>query len=665
MNYEHNNGMARRRWLTDLGYAISFRSNGWVECLIRLDNERWFGTGGDEAEAFANALHAVLPSEAARVAFEIVMRGASQLQAATPVAPESTSETTTASTSNALAEQMETLPAIAIDTEGEAPAQPEPVAATPVPDSPTAVATAKSATDELPLAEATAPTPKPIVICSPTTTETEPLEQISFEAAQAELDDLEKAIRENHEEASLLSPARQRLLITQWMARARAIESAGPRDSHLSHRVYAIAQSVGKLSKVWWPGSVQVLAKANSPLSCKRDLDPDLAGDIRSWRDVEAAAADGLDRLEEIAQDQGLDDFGWRDAAALEPAPRNPQSLLEEVRGAIDLRTSPRLLTPGEAQHTEQLKPSLRTEYKNTQIKWAEIAAKARWLRGCTPSIEIWGAAMGRLRWLADHDPLFGEAIQSVIDPEFQPLGDWMRHLGVNKQERRQKRSAVVRRTPQAVATQAEIEAWLKDAFEFGDDLPNERIAQLMSEVADRVQNIAETAFSERKHRRRLKKLQELLRGPVTAPPPNVDHANLAIEADSPQSGAAPEPAPSLESALVAQLRPHTVGRRALFVSNRLDQDRDDKLQSLLGFSAIDPCLHEPARIGSKEQAIGHGTYDFVLAATGFLPHKVDGSLKDACRLAGIPYVRVNRGRPLQCLLHLARELGIDKQIAV
>ena len=49
-----------------------------------------------------------------------------------------------------------------------------------------------------------------------------------------------------------------------------------------------------------------------------------------------------------------------------------------------------------------------------------------------------------------------------------------------------------------------------------------------------------------------------------------------------------------------------------------------------------------------------------VLAATGFMPHKVDGVLKDACRAVRTPYVRVNRGRPLQCLLRMAHELGVE-----
>lgn len=98
-----------------------------------------------------------------------------------------------------------------------------------------------------------------------------------------------------------------------------------------------------------------------------------------------------------------------------------------------------------------------------------------------------------------------------------------------------------------------------------------------------------------------------------------------------------------------------------LFVSNRHDPARDDRLRELLGFASLDPCVCESSRVDAKARSIRQGGYDLVLAATGFLPHKVDGALKDACRLLGVPYVRVNRGRPLQCLRRLTQDLGLAR----
>lgn len=660
MDHDPAHGATQRAWLREAGYVIAFRSAGWIECLIRLDNERWFGTGGDEAEAFANALHAALPSEAARRAFEIATRniGAAKIaDPAEPVPPPPAIEFAVDPVpNNDLVEGTATLPPTIGATDISENSILDRVEAS----APSVAATPEAPVDSLATPAHVLPAAAEPVVLVPVPLP-EIVERLSLAAAHAELDDLQKAIQENYEEASLLAPVRQRMLVTQWMARARAIEAAAAPDHSLAQRVYGIAQEIGKLSKVWWPGSVQVLAKANAPSSCRRDFNPDFDADLHTWRDVENAAAAEMERLEDEAQNQGLDDLGWVDAPALDPAPRDPVAILNEIRAALELRTSPRLLAPHEAIHTEHLKPALRPESANNQIKWAEIAAKVRWLRGCPPSVEIWGAAMGRLRWLAEHDDFVGDAIRAVLDPQFMPPGNWMKHLGVDKQERRRQRSAVVRRTPTAGATDAEIQQWMKDALEFGDDLPNERIAELLRDLTPQVLAIPESVFSERKHRRRIKNLQAQLRGEV---PAATNAASLTASANEPEPAleVASAPTPSLEDKLVERLRPYTVGKRVLFVSNRLDRDRDAKLQDLLGFSSIDACLHEPARVDSKAQAIGRGSYDIVLAATGFIPHKVDGTLKGACRLVGIPYVRVNRGRSLQCLLHLARELGIADQ---
>ncbi|MFO1077947.1 MAG: hypothetical protein U1E73_09515 [Planctomycetota bacterium] len=63
----------RMEWLAILGYRTAFRNNGWVECLLWREHERWLGSGADETEAFANALQAALPSEAARRAFDMAL----------------------------------------------------------------------------------------------------------------------------------------------------------------------------------------------------------------------------------------------------------------------------------------------------------------------------------------------------------------------------------------------------------------------------------------------------------------------------------------------------------------------------------------------------------------------------------------------------------------
>ena len=640
--------------LANMGYVIAYRTIGWVECMIRSENERWLGTGGDQTEAFENALHTLLPSKASRIAFAESVRAFAQ-----SLGPETNPSHPPITAENGATEASSQDIAIA-DTAGpfgyEARVEQRADVPLPNPVPDDAVGTPSPPTTleaQEPASAPLAPPPPPPQPAPP------PVEHLGSTAAHAELDALQRAIQENYEEASLLSPQRQRLLITQWMARARAIETAALPEPNLQERVYGIAQDLGKLSKIWWPGSVQVLAKANTPSSCRRDLDSDFAEDIRTWRDVEAAATICLDRLEDTARAQGLDDLGWGDAVSLDPSPRNPTAILNDVRSKLELKTSPALLAPHQAVHTEFLKPSLLEGNPTSPINWADVAARVRWLRGCTPDVQLWGAAMGRLRWLAEVDKKIGPAIRSVLDPQFRPLGSWMKHLGIDKLERRRHRSDVVRRTPQTGSTGNAVSQWLKEAFEFGDDLPNERIAKLLQEVTEQTLSISENELPERKHRRRLKSLKSLLRGERSTP---TMEAAPALEPERQPEDFAADPAPSLEAKLVERLRPHTSGRRVLFVSNRTDKIRDDKLIDLLAFRSIDACLHEPARIDSKAQAIARGSYDIVLAATGFLPHTVDGALKEACRLAGIPYIRVNRGRPLQCLLRISSELGIDRQ---
>jgi hypothetical protein len=105
-----------------------------------------------------------------------------------------------------------------------------------------------------------------------------------------------------------------------------------------------------------------------------------------------------------------------------------------------------------------------------------------------------------------------------------------------------------------------------------------------------------------------------------------------------------------------------TRGKNALVVSNRNDQDQDAEIQRLLQLASVDHGQIEPRRIEALTERLERGSYDLVLAATGFMPHKADGSLRKACAKSGIPYVRMNRGRPRACLRHLARDLGLSQR---
>jgi hypothetical protein len=100
-----------------------------------------------------------------------------------------------------------------------------------------------------------------------------------------------------------------------------------------------------------------------------------------------------------------------------------------------------------------------------------------------------------------------------------------------------------------------------------------------------------------------------------------------------------------------------TRGRRAVFVTNRNDPELQRRLSDACAFGALDWAESEPRRIDAVADAIASKRYDLVIAATGFLNHTVDEKLSRACRGAGVPYVRANRGRVGACMRALARDL--------
>lgn len=99
-----------------------------------------------------------------------------------------------------------------------------------------------------------------------------------------------------------------------------------------------------------------------------------------------------------------------------------------------------------------------------------------------------------------------------------------------------------------------------------------------------------------------------------------------------------------------------TRGKRDLFVSNRADGELQARLDALLEFGALEWAEASPRRNASAVEAIAAGSYDLVLGATGFLGHKDDGQLARACRCAGVPFIRADKGRPGAVIRALSRD---------
>jgi len=58
---------------------------------------------------------------------------------------------------------------------------------------------------------------------------------------------------------------------------------------------------------------------------------------------------------------------------------------------------------------------------------------------------------------------------------------------------------------------------------------------------------------------------------------------------------------------------------------------------------------------GPGSGRVGEGGFDVVMCVTSFQNHSTDAALSRASKAAGVPYVRVHKGRPLACLRALGR----------
>jgi hypothetical protein len=63
--------------------------------------------------------------------------------------------------------------------------------------------------------------------------------------------------------------------------------------------------------------------------------------------------------------------------------------------------------------------------------------------------------------------------------------------------------------------------------------------------------------------------------------------------------------------------------------------------------------------VQAQSARLAKGGFDLVLFASGFKSHAVDAALAKAAQVARVPFVRVNRGRPVACVQAIAREFGV------
>lgn len=634
--------------LTAVGYRIAFRVDGYVECLVVGDGERWLGRGTTPGEAAEDAVAQMLPSRLARALWEAaaardagdVAFGATTAETGGPSAAELVAGPDAAEVPGGPAPTAppDAGPAATGDAEEEGDA-----ADVEEPPAPAAVrevdTTADDPGDAAATGDAPAPTPRrapaapsadrAVVVARPSERRSADAAVATIAAAPgpdrgptlAKLVSLRNRLQRDRTRLAVLEPDELRLEMLCVICEARAFTDLHANDPIVERAVGDVARDLADLGKLWWPGSVRALKLTAAPADIVRDIEPRPTALPKSWGDAATLAARVLaERRQGGAR-------GWADdAECLPPATNAPQLLDAALKVAQDKSASDAALL--------------------------DAARKLRWLRPAVDedAAEAWGAAMGRLRQRADRGGM--AALRAVLDPRYRPTGNWAREVGQDPaaKQLKKRRAKLLKRIPRADASSEDVAAWLSEAFELGDELPNPKIAECTRHLEALIVGLAEDDLpvDERRHRKRLRSLQLIFDG-VEAPDDDEDDDDEDDDLDGDDAGAR----------LLALVRDKVVGQRALLLSNRADPELERQLEDALGID-VTMSLVDTRRRQAASTAVENGSYAMVLAAHRFIGHDVDKDIGQKARAGGIPYVRVGSGRVGSVVRALAREVGVQ-----
>lgn len=631
-----------RLCLRRAGYGVIFRVEGWAECFISLANERWVGRGVTEDEALDDALRGMLPSRLARELFD------AQIAVAAVAMGEPASELA--------------LPLVTTDVSGtvEPIATPEhdpvvePAEASLVAKIVPVIESAESApviesVESTEVAEAPPAAPEPAVAA--TIAEAKPADPGPTEAAVeaaanalalaealAALDAMLHDIDAQLPRLAKKSSERQRFQLLGWICRARAFEELLPDARPVTIAVQRIARRLSEVGKMLWPGSVRALQLATTPADT---MEPHAADSPPgTWAEAAGRAEARLREHIRKATLAGYDEDGWIDAHPVGPPPPHPDVVLAQTVKELDAL----LARAGDA---------LTDEHDLAAI--VRIAQTLRWVRVSTQEHLVWGLTMGRLRRLAHPLGASGALLRKTIDPAHKAVSSWIPAPAAPSESALLEESAAKLRADLAELGVGEdtLLPWLIRAF---DVFPTPALAEMLRARRGPITALAEIAatYEDRRIRRRLRDLIQRLASGGAEDTPASARREIAVKEEEPEVESEDD---STLRQLCDSVRQHTEGRRVLFASNRFDAKLEARLTDLLGVKMAG-CDGGPRRVQSQCERIAQGSYDLVLSATGFQDHAVDGALAHAANLAGIPYVRVNRGRPLACAQAIVRELG-------
>jgi hypothetical protein len=695
-----------RRSLADAGYRVQFRTAAWCECLVQRDREAWDGRGRTEDDALGDALSKMLPSHLARAVFEAALLrhapdGTDDATRPTPIGDidarvqaSSADVVTPPATAPALVTaplgepESEGLAVLASEPPREEPTLHEPalhepalhesgvvviptrapepagassMSALPGLDSRAATATASPAPTGVagdppaaptsPVASSPTPTAKSAVARAPSPVSSERVVRMRASEALEAVEKQMATIEERVGHLARMSADRQRLFMMVWICRARSIEEAFTGTRDVEQAVARVARRLTDFGKMFWPGSVRALQLSARPADVRRELHASFASDPANWREATVLAERLLEEHLAKSNDAGLDEDGWADGVARTPRHGDPDALLAEIDA--ELKT---LL----AHATDAPSP------RGADISGAELERvvtdirKLRWIRGAVRDDLAWGVAIGRARRAVQALGERGVRLREALDHRTKPSTPWAKVLGEVHQDQAAPsgESPDVLRTelPAASVTKEGLLGWLIRAF---DVINTPDLVALLVPLKGELDNFGEDTLnhSDRRVRRRLRELVKRVAAAAAGEPePQAPKSETVPRDDEPVVD--DKIAAHALDELASRVRGKTEGRRALFVSNREDPELGARLTELLGID-ITWCDGSLRRVQAQCERIKGGGYDLILSATGFQVHGVDGALSRAASAGSVPYVRVNRGRPVACVQAIAREFGL------
>ena len=617
--------------LEELGYQLRWKGAGRAECIASGHDEMWSAHGVKQEDAIQMLVAKMFPSQGARDLLIQQMGVLAVSRTQTPASlPQALQPRAVVSTS----------PSPPKAPEAPAPVAPKPPTPPAAPKSPAAPKppVPPAPPKPIPPPRAVQPTmraPEKETPSDPTLSLAEGLEVIRDIAA--EIDDEETDL-------AMMSAFLQKAHISKWIFRAREVQVRLKNVRDVEEAVHRIAQRLMGLCRIFWPGSVRALQVDAAPAVGLSDLMHNPPR-VSSWGDAARAVEDLLDRIP-----SGSDEYGWKDTAALRPPPQNPETVLREAVDKIE-----KVLGPLEESYETRGRRVSAEHIRDNEEVLILAAHLLRWVRLSTASRMKWGRAMGAMRWASRTSN--SDAIWRLISEEFCPAKPLAELLGrdpnVNKLQRARKQT--MENVPAPGGLQEHLLDWLRVAFEA---FTNPQIAKMALSVRGEIMELTNEDFSDadRNVRSRLRRLQTVFRtsqdlSQVTLP----DVSGVSEQEESKEGPAEKE---DVGAVLLQRVRKFTEGKKMLFVTNRDDEPLRIRLERDLHCSVT---LKDGTN-NRKLQALlaGVSTYDLVLMATGFTNHGTSVALGKAAKDANIPYIRVNKGRPLATVRALARAFNVD-----